>query len=546
MKGYQFEDTQGTFHLKKAENISYLYFPIAGEAGLKSSFTPNLGGDAKIDQNTFLLEPVSAENLVNNRNSRNFWCNVKGIGSWSLTGHSAEELSKKFTEMQDDSEVTAGFMWQKTTRESKKYQLRGEILSFIPVDKNVEIMLVTITNTGRMAQTVTPTAAIPLYGRSADNIRDHRHVTSLLHRIETTDTGVLVTPTLSFDERGHQVNHMTYYCVGWSGNGEKPVDFYPTAEDFVGEGGNFERPYAIVKNAEGVKAGTKIEGLEAVGGLHFSEITLEPEEECSYLIFTGITEDIQEIRNLSKTYTTREKVLEESINNLGMKRVLEVASEYIYKEFNMDIKNRSSLAIVNWAFRWCLRLSGVKITYIGEERIPKDQAVLYIGNHRSYFDILMTYVRVPRPTGYVAKLEMLKIPLLSHWMKNLHCLFLDRKDLKQGAKIILAAIGKIKDGISICIFPEGTRNKIADTFLPFHAGSFKIAEKSGCPIIPIALNNAGDVFEDHFPKIKKTHVVIEYGEPIYPNELSKEEKKKLADITLERIKEVYFKNKELV
>ena len=167
----------------------------------------------------------------------------------------------------------------------------------------------------------------------------------------------------------------------------------------------------------------------------------------------------------------------------------------------------------------------MKITYIGEERIPKDQAVLYIGNHRSYFDILMTYVRVPRPTGYVAKLEMLKIPLLSHWMKNLHCLFLDRKDLKQGAKIILAAIGKIKDRISICIFPEGTRNKIADTFLPFHAGSFKIAEKSGCPIIPIALNNAGDVFEDHFPKIKKTHVVIEYGEPIYPNELSKEEKR---------------------
>ena len=311
MKGYQFEDTQGTFHLKKAENISYLYFPIAGEAGLKSSLTPNLGGDAKIDQNTFLLEPVSAENLVNNRNSRNFWCNVKGIGSWSLTGNAAEALSKKFTEMQDDSEVTAGFMWQKTTRESKKYQLRGEILSFIPVEKNVEVMLVTITNTGRMAQTVTPTAAIPLYGRSADNIRDHRHVTSLLHRIETTDTGVLVTPTLSFDERGHQVNHMTYYRVGWSGNGEKPVDFYPTAEDFVGEGGNFERPYAIVKKAEGVKAGTRIEGLEAVGGLHFSEVTLEPEEECSYLIFTGITEDIQEIRNLSKTYTTREMVLEE-------------------------------------------------------------------------------------------------------------------------------------------------------------------------------------------------------------------------------------------
>ena len=309
MKGYQFEDEQGTFHLKNAENISYLYFPIAGEAGLKSSVTPNLGGDAKINQNTFLLEPVSAENLVNNRSSRNFWCHVKGIGSWSVTGNSAEELSKKFTDLQDESEVTAGFMWHKLTRKSKKYQLSAEVLSFIPVERNVEIMLVTITNTGRMAQTVTPTAAIPLYGRSADNIRDHRHVTSLLHRIETTESGVLVTPTLSFDERGHQLNHTTYYCIGWRGDGEKPKDFYPVAEDFVGEGGNFERPYAVIKNEKGVNAGTKFEGLEAVGGLHFEDITLEPQEEQSYLIFTGITENVQEIQNISKLYETKEAVL---------------------------------------------------------------------------------------------------------------------------------------------------------------------------------------------------------------------------------------------
>ena len=123
-------------------------------------------------------------------------------------------------------------------------------------------------------------------------------------------------------------------------------------------------------------------------------------------------------------------------------------AEWIIGKFNMDIKNRSSLAIVNWAFRWCLRLSGVKITYIGEERIPKDQAVLYIGNHRSYFDILMTYVRVPRPTGYVAKLEMLKIPLLSHWMKNLHCLFLDRKDPEALANRIWEELGVVTPSTS--------------------------------------------------------------------------------------------------
>lgn len=221
-------------------------------------------------------------------------------------------------------------------------------------------------------------------------------------------------------------------------------------------------------------------------------------------------------------------------------------AEWIIGKFNMDLKSRSSLAIVNWAFRVCLFLAGTKITYIGEERIPKDQPVLYIGNHRSYFDILMTYVRVPRPTGYIAKVEMEKIPLLSNWMRNLHCLFLDRKDLKQGAKTIVTAVNKIKSGISICIFPEGTRNKVEGTFLPFHAGSFKIAEKGGCPIVPIALNNAAQIFEDHSPRIKKAHVVIEYGEPIYPDKLSKEEKKKISDLTLERIKEMYFKNKELV
>ena len=131
-------------------------------------------------------------------------------------------------------------------------------------------------------------------------------------------------------------------------------------------------------------------------------------------------------------------------------------------------------------------------------------------------------------------------------MDNLHCLFLDRQDIKQGLKTILTGIEKIKSGISICIFPEGTRNKEKDTFLPFHGGSFKLAEKSGCPIIPIAINNAADIFEDHAPKIKKTHVVIEYGEPIHLDQLDKETKKNLAGYVSDQIKDMYFKNQSLV
>ena len=167
-----------------------------------------------------------------------------------------------------------------------------------------------------------------------------------------------------------------------------------------------------------------------------------------------------------------------------------------------------------------------------------------MGNHRSYFDILLTYTRVPRPTGYVAKKEMEKIPLLNIWMRNLHCLFLDRENVKEGLKTILTAIDKVKSGISICIFPEGTRNKVPDTFLPFHEGSFKVAEKSGCPIVPMVINNSADIYEDHFPRIKKTHVVLEYLPPVYIADLPKEDKKRTGALILDQIKEKYFSNKE--
>lgn len=220
--------------------------------------------------------------------------------------------------------------------------------------------------------------------------------------------------------------------------------------------------------------------------------------------------------------------------------------EFFIGKFNMDLKSRSSLAIVNWAFRGCLWIAGVQVTVLGEENVPTDRPVLYIGNHRSYFDILITYVRVPRPTGYIAKKEMLRYPLLRDWMKYLHCLFLDRKDIKQGMQTILDGIEKINSGISICVFPEGTRNKVNDTFMPFHAGSFKIAEKTGCPIIPMSINNTASIFEDHLPKIKKAHVVIEYGKPIYMSEMTREEKKRIDTDVQEIIKETYFKNKELV
>lgn len=222
--------------------------------------------------------------------------------------------------------------------------------------------------------------------------------------------------------------------------------------------------------------------------------------------------------------------------------------EWIVGKFAPLKKDISSLRIIQAVFRFILRVTGAKITIIGEENVPKDIPVLYIGNHRSYFDILLTYTRCPIRTGYVAKKEMEKAPLLSIWMKYLHCLFLDRNDIRQGLKTILTAAEKMKSGISICIFPEGTRNKNEDELdmLPFHEGSFKIATKAKCPIIPIAISNSAEIWEAHAPAMKPCHVIVEYGRPIYPDELEKEEKKHLGAYTQNVIKEMLIKNKELI
>ena len=84
--------------------------------------------------------------------------------------------------------------------------------------------------------------------------------------------------------------------------------------------------------------------------------------------------------------------------------------EWIIGKFNQDLKDRSSIRIVQWAFRRILFLCGTKITVIGEENVPKNEPVLYIGNHRSYFDVVITYARVPGLCGYISKKEIERIP----------------------------------------------------------------------------------------------------------------------------------------
>ena len=130
-------------------------------------------------------------------------------------------------------------------------------------------------------------------------------------------------------------------------------------------------------------------------------------------------------------------------------------------------------------------------------------------------------------------------------MRRLYCLFMNRDDMKQSLKVILQGAEYIKKGISICIFPEGTRGD-SQKIAPFKNGSMKIAERTGCPVIPVAISNSREILYNHMPYVKPAHVIVEYGKPIYPKELSKEDRKALGTMTQHVIQDMLDKNQAAI
>lgn len=179
----------------------------------------------------------------------------------------------------------------------------------------------------------------------------------------------------------------------------------------------------------------------------------------------------------------------------------------------------------NWA-RTMVKLTGSSIHVTGEENIPEGN-VLFVSNHQGNFDIPVLLGYLPKGKGFVAKIELRKIPILSGWMKKLGCLFLDRKDPRQSLKVIIEGIDLLKKGHTLVVFPEGTRSK-GNPMAEFKKGSMKLATKSGVPIVPVTIDGTYRMLEEK-NKIKKANVNVKIHAPIYMNDLTKEEKSDLSN-----------------
>ena len=335
MSGYKFIDKHGSFEMKNPQHTSGLYLPVSGNTGLRSAVSPDFGGDAKLDQNHFLVAPKSISNLHADRDTRNFYV-VYEDDLWSACGASARQEADRFTESEDDVTLTAGRMWQTVTRRDVKRNLTATVTIFSLLDASSEIMNVTLKNDSEGEISFTPVAAVPVYGRSADNLRDHRHVTSLLHRAYACEGGVVVKPTLSFDERGHQKNDTAYFVLGADEKGNKPQEMIADADLYLGEGGTFLRPASLLKNREDSKAWQKapfeVQGKEMIGALKFAKATLKPGECISFQIAIGCAE-------MAKETPFGARYMEE-LKNSYVKRALEVIASKEKAEAELsEIKN---------------------------------------------------------------------------------------------------------------------------------------------------------------------------------------------------------------
>ena len=280
---YKFIDNKGTFVVKDAHRYN-LYFPLTDKDGrILSSISPNLGGDIKCDNDHFLTPPASIEDIRNNLFCRrDFFIKV---------GNEAIRLSYPH-----DDVVEAGFLYHKVTK--KAHGLEIEVLNFVPFNTAVEVMRVRVTNKRNKDIDITPTSFIPLFGRSEKNIRDHRHVSSLLNRVELDRYGIFLKPTMIFDEKGHTENRTDYFVFGCEDKGKAPAGQFPTIGMFCGEG-DLIFPDATEKYVKPApKKLPDFDGKEACAAFRFNRKKLKKGGKVDYILVMGIADDRKGVKKI--------------------------------------------------------------------------------------------------------------------------------------------------------------------------------------------------------------------------------------------------------
>lgn len=200
--------------------------------------------------------------------------------------------------------------------------------------------------------------------------------------------------------------------------------------------------------------------------------------------------------------------------------------KFLYKFRGEEIAEKyTNKVVVKWS-RGTNRILGVKVNVHGRENIP-NQACVFIGNHQSNFDITTLIEAANVSMGFISKKEVFKLPIIGFWMKAIHCVGIDRENVREAVKMIQEGNENLKKGHNMTIFPEGTRAKDG-IIKDFKQGSFKLATKAKVPIVPVTISGTNKAYELQ-GKLKKATVNITFHKPIFTEQLTREEEKNLAE-----------------
>lgn len=188
---------------------------------------------------------------------------------------------------------------------------------------------------------------------------------------------------------------------------------------------------------------------------------------------------------------------------------------------------------------WCntlFRIGGIRVLVEGRENIPADTPCVFVGNHRSCFDIPLMLTSLDAPHGLLSKEELRNIPLLSRWMNLLGCVYVEREDLRASVRALNQAAAAVKSGRSFIIFPEGTRYKGEEGGIgEFKFGAFQIAFKNGAPVVPVAISGSRGRYEEHHHLVTPGTVRVKILPPIQTAGTPKDQRKDLPEAVRQQI-----------
>lgn len=183
------------------------------------------------------------------------------------------------------------------------------------------------------------------------------------------------------------------------------------------------------------------------------------------------------------------------------------------------------------------RLSGVTVTMRGLDRLEKGRPYIFAANHQSQFDIFVLQGYLDFDFRWLAKLELFQIPLFGPAMRLAGYIPVDRSHSRKAIQSLDEAAGRIADGTSVIIFPEGTRSTDG-RLQPFKAGAMVLAIKAGVPVVPVAILGTHRVLPKGRLLARPGRVEIRVGEPIASADYSLKQKHELAVLLQGRVAEL--------